>query len=213
MKRFLLENGSRHPYNDILITRNRMHVQWLMLFTSPRPPNGLIDRHPIVVPTTTFDADTVQHLLLTKQALPVPNVVSKVIDCMEDWGKEYDLEWYNEVVNLIAYLLSNQTVLTQEELFYDLLEFKINALIYEYIGLNEHVTATRIFDLWKDKFHYDFCYNGVRDFKQAAVASFATVMIQVNAYLQVQTLLQNTPVAATAPVPVSPVSIPSRVTE
>jgi len=197
LKAFLLENGNSYPCNDILTARNAIHARWLIVESGSYGfVNHAGDRPAIALPSTTFSAATVLHLLVTKQALPVPNVVANVLDYMECWGKEHDSEWHDEAVTWIAYLLKNKIHCTEEELFYDLIEFKIKGLIYECIGLNEHLAATRIFDLWKEQLNYNCCYSGVRDFKQAATNSFTAVMVQVNAYLQVQSSLtrgQSTP--------------------
>lgn len=93
-----------------------------------------------------------------------------------------------------------------------MIEFKVKALIYEYIGLNEHATATQIYDLWEQQFRSNYQYSGVRDFKLAATNSFSTVMIQVQAYLQVQLALSTDNVTIEVPTPVSPASSTGSVT-
>lgn len=212
---FLLQHGGNYPYNDRLVTRNRIYSKWLLVETASFGCITCIDnangsRRNVAIPSTTFNDQTVQHLILTKQALPAPNVVSEVLDYMASWGHEYDSEWHAEVVHWISYLLNNSIQCTQEELFFDLIEFKVKSLIYEYIGINEHLTATQIYDLWEQQFRSNYYYSGVRDFKVAATQSFTTVMIQVQAYLTVQSTLYNN--AHSVPTPVSPESSTRSVT-
>jgi len=90
---FLLQNGNNYPYNDCLATRNRIYSKWLLVESGSFGCfNADRTKRTVALSATTFNAPTVQHLILTKQALPVPNIVSEVLDYMEIWGNEYDSE-------------------------------------------------------------------------------------------------------------------------
>jgi len=56
---------------------------------------------PIVVPAGAFRKDTVQHLILTGQVVPVPPTVALALDCMESHGKRASLKWCERVKHFV----------------------------------------------------------------------------------------------------------------
>ena len=119
-KYFLEEHGKVYPYRDVMKTRNRMHVSWLMIKGRYTGYVGSVEgviMEPTTwkpVPSSAFSNDTVTYLIITKQALPAPPVVGEVLEVMECWGKSYDLVWYNRVIGYLGYLLSNGFQLSNE---------------------------------------------------------------------------------------------------
>ena len=97
---FLARYASKYQYSEVLITRRKFHVKWLTtnkptkMFEIPRqtPTHSAI-------PSSTLQDDTVQYMIITKEVLPAPPVMSKVLDWMECSGQKLDQLWYHKVVN------------------------------------------------------------------------------------------------------------------
>ena len=69
---FVQENGTRYPYNDVFMTRRSFRVKWLLLESQKKQVDRFNKRQWEAIPSSAFDNDTVMHLVVSKQALPVP---------------------------------------------------------------------------------------------------------------------------------------------
>ena len=111
-----------------------MHVSWLLMRRSRYTGHtGKVDNvrmEPTVwctVPTNAFECNTVTHLIITKQALPVPHDMSDIVEVMESWGS-VDVEWYNRVVDYLGYLCSNGFHLSREDLAHHSIELRVDLM-------------------------------------------------------------------------------------
>ena len=160
-KHFLCENGSLYPYRDVLKTRNRVHVSWLLM--ERKKHTGYLGRVNGIameattwrcIPSNAFENDTVTYLIMTKQALPVPQDIGAIIEVMECWGKALDSEWYNRVVDYLGYLCWNGFELPREELVHHTIEFRVHLIARRRPGVPYTIVMDRFDAFFRTSYKY-----------------------------------------------------------
>ena len=196
---FLQEHGRIYPYRDCLKTRRRMHVKWLLM-EKRQPTVGGEDTKWTILHSNTFDNDTVTHLIVSMQALPVPPTVSEVLDGIQSWGKSLDPEWCNCATDYMGYLCWNGFELQSEDIFFHLIKMRIDLMLQRHAS---DLPFASIMEDWECYYKWSFHYKG-RVFADLCLSSFEYVK-SILEELDNLIRLMNTPVV----VPVTPPSIVS----
>jgi len=122
---FVKENAAVYPCSDVKSTRNGYHCKWLLLQSNA---GGQIDRR-IPLHTSTIDSATLQHLIVTKQAYPLPPDMEDVLEAMVVWGKRTDEEWYQHVLTTFSTLMEMGNQKTRKQLFQQCVEVRVFDII------------------------------------------------------------------------------------
>ena len=208
LKLFLREHGRVYPYRDVMKTRKRVHVNWLM--AERKQHTGHIGRVGAIqmeattwriLPTNAFHNDTVTHLVVTQQALPVPAHIGEVIEVMESFGRSFDVEWYNRVIDYMGYLLSNGFELSREDIIHHSIELRVDLMVRRHRGdLPFNIVMDDFDGHFKRTYHYGstkrfmpLCMLMI-DYVDARIAQFDTVN-------SVMSLVNSDPVAPVTPPP------------
>lgn len=160
---FLLENSRVYPYRDIPTTRNRMYVSWMLMKRYEHTGSiGRIAGVPVeamrwvAIPSNAFDIDTVTHLYISKQALPVPSTMGEIVDALECWGKALDIQWYNRSMRYLGYLLSNGFQLNRETMVNYIVQLRVLLMIDAHAADLPYDT---ILDEFADFFPQEYCHS------------------------------------------------------
>lgn len=165
---FLQENGSVYPYRDILKTRKSMHVSWLIIKRQGRCGTKWCS-----IPSKMLKKCTVTHLIISKEALPIPSDISEILDVMECWGKGYDLQWHNLAIDYVGYLCSNGFELNRESIVHHVIEIGMRVVVQrrQRRGSN-HLPFNMAMEEWEAFFDEQYKYGKSRRFIDLARASF-----------------------------------------
>lgn len=169
MDKFLQENGSSFPYNRLKSTRRRFIVKYLIL-QSVAGNNSM--PHYYVVPSSSFNADTVQSLLFTKQALPCVEEWNSMVETMVMWGRSVSESWYQSVISFVAYHLRVGFTERVENVYHDCIQFRLTEMVFK-AGLHVN-TELAIFGRAIDHYHHMY-HHQTRSFKWLAMKSFQFV--------------------------------------
>ena len=115
------------------------------------------------VRSSLFDSNTVTHLIITKQALPVPKEMSMILDLMEYWGREIDSEWYYRVIDYCAFVALEKHNLSYENLLHHCLEFKVDLMLVASVGYLPYDATQHFLEEWATFYHGIFLYGSSRD--------------------------------------------------
>ena len=132
-KRFYNSVKDQFPYNDVRVSRNRFDVKWVLMTCKTDP--GILFHHGKLYPLlcSTVEADIVQHLIISKQALPLPHDFCLLMDCMFYWGRSLHGPWYNKTLELINFYLQTsdlkRTNFTATDLYCDVIQMRVQQII------------------------------------------------------------------------------------
>ena len=160
---FLQRNGNKFPYNQVRKTRSTIYVKWLVLAAGESF---------VTLPSISINKATLNHLVMTQQAWPLPADMSKIIDYMEGQGRAEDVVWYHNVVDWIAFICREGIKRDRIGLLYDCVALRVRRLIEQHMGSTTTEPAKRILTHWREYFFSQY-ENGSRDFvtlKRASVA-------------------------------------------
>jgi len=116
---------------------------------------------PIVVPAGAFRKDTVQHLILTGQVVPVPPTVALVLDYMESHGKRVSLKWCERVKYFIWRRLVTGNYIQDLYLIIHCLKYHVTeVLANSVLRCDVQFLAT---ESWVDAVIEQYEYKGNRD--------------------------------------------------
>lgn len=186
-------SGSKYPYTDILTTRRSYHVKWLIV-------SWFKDRNrQRPIPSSAFTKETVNYLICTKQALPVPSCFDNIIEYVELWGVKHHSElWYTQCIEWIAFLLKEGIRKSHLKACYECIEFRVRNLAHQHAGLCGGQLTETAMDKWVD-YYLDLVNSGETDFVMMLIGSCNFMHQTVESLLQSQS-------NQVAPVPVTPVS-------
>jgi len=163
-KRFVQDNSYAWPYCDVRVTRNNYSPSVVMLM-SYQP-----ERKPSIVAATAFKKDTLQHLIITCQVMPVPPSVTTILEYMECHGKTVSFSWYDRVVEHIWRQLVFGNQVKHEYLIVHCLRYRVsNLLCRSVLRRDEQLLVT---DSWIDSVMHEYEYRGNRDFSSLATYTF-----------------------------------------
>jgi len=141
------------PYEDIKVTRNHFHPKWILLTERAKTPGA---GNPISQPmsATVLEQDTLDYLIVSEEAIPLPDSICAVLDYMDVFGKKKYYQWYQEVVEAIADLIRKRCALPQWHLYLTFIHLLVDHLLDSIdsipVHVNEHISYT-----WKDEIVVD----------------------------------------------------------
>ena len=130
--------GAEYPYCELKKTRNRYYIKWVILCGSkssiPR------QRTPLeAVLSSSFDKDTLQHLLLSKQAMPLTPSMSDIMDWMSSWGRSKSNTWYEDVVELFMFYCQEKIPVSDKRLVEDVISLKVKEQCHRAFAVGETI--------------------------------------------------------------------------
>ena len=163
---FLRRNGSKFPYNQIRKTCSSIYVKWLVLAAGGQSF--------VTLPSISIDRPTLNHLVMTQQAWPLPAEMGEIVDYMECWGRSEDSVWYHNVVDWIAFICSEGIKRDHLGLLYDCVALRVRRLIEQHMGTRMTQRTRRLFQQWREYFFSQY-ENGSTKFVTLKRASIAFV--------------------------------------
>ena len=151
--------GSDFPYCQLKKTRTQFYDVKYVIITSkgnvtvPRKETPLA-----VVLSSSFDKETLRHLLLSKQAVPLSPAMEKVMDWMYCWGRSKSRRWYDETIELFSFYCHEKIPICERELFFEVIAIKIRQDIHDSY-VHTDLIGWMTYNEWVDyfNFYYDNC--------------------------------------------------------
>jgi hypothetical protein len=172
-KEFYERHKYMFPYNEVCVTHCSIYSKWLLVEFKSQAGIMFYTGRLFVMLSQTMEQEIVQHLIYTRKALPLPEDLSTVMDCMYFWGRTISFQWYQyrKMLELCNFYLRygdiERTTFRTTDLYHDVICIRVLQCIYmSFAGGN----AT-IYDAWSE--HYSERINsGETDFFMLAVSSF-----------------------------------------
>lgn len=108
---FLIDNGHSYPYGRLQSTRSSFFCKWVMM---KGHVTGVTEYFPLLA--NSFSNGVLLEMIITGRAKPFPPELSEIMDHMHWWGKNHDLEWYNQVVEMMDETLNKEEEVERSEL-------------------------------------------------------------------------------------------------
>ena len=176
--------GGDYPYCELKKTRSMYYFKYLILY-SPNKGNEIPRRRTVydVVLASSFDKETLQHLLVSKKGTPLTPSMTSVMDWMYCWGRHKSLAWFEDTVELFAFYCHEKIRVGDKELLREVVALKIKQQCH--VAFNGTVLlGWSTYNEWSDWFDYQFDYvtedffdlartsiNHANDLIQAAIAA------------------------------------------
>jgi hypothetical protein len=148
MKSFMDKGNFIYPFNEIRKTRSTMECKWVILSSEVEETAQTV-YHTVLC--ASLPEDTLQDLMISQHAVPLPSDLSYCMDNMHDWGQDMDMEWYCGVVQMLASTAQDGFCVNKKGIVRDSLEIKVMALIHLYYGVGSP-TAYLLMHGWADLF-------------------------------------------------------------
>jgi len=98
--------------------------------------------HRFSLHTSTIDSPTLQHLIVTKQAYPLPPEMEDVLDVMGVWGRKINEAWYQRVLFIFAGSMETKIPKTRKQLYKECIEIRILDMIMSRMLLHPRIAQT-----------------------------------------------------------------------
>jgi fructose-1,6-bisphosphatase len=119
--------------------------------------------------SSSFPEDILQQLIMRQKALPLTPDMDNIMDDMEVWGRSVHYDWYCDVVEWLAHILTNGVAVGRKQIIKDCIEYRLKHVVYKHYGINSPV-AGLLFDEWAE--YYDNAYVGTyKQFRHYTVES------------------------------------------
>lgn len=92
------------PYNQVRVTRNSIHSKWLLMGCK-HPGIMFYTGRLFATLSETMDKATVDCLIVSRKAVPLPDDFCTVMDSMYFWGRCISFQWYRKTLELLNYFL------------------------------------------------------------------------------------------------------------
>ena len=142
-----LDGNMLYPYNEIRKTRNTMDCKWVLMHCD----HGDTVHHPVVCKSFQEVPETLQKLMITKHALPLTPALTHCMDSMVKWGSRMDFDWHCDVVELIAFTITDGMPVDKKQIVSDCIETKMAGLVHQFCSANS-ANACLLMHEWKDFF-------------------------------------------------------------
>jgi hypothetical protein len=126
---FLMANAAVFPYSKLRPTRSSFFCKWVMLQGTDR---GSTEYLPVLA--NSLPNGVICELISSGRAKPFTPELSDIMDAMYWWGKNKNVEWYEEVVVMLDEALDAEY--DRKELFRALILGQVKVSIHEYFGVN-----------------------------------------------------------------------------
>ena len=175
--KFLIDNPV-YPYTKLRPTRNSFFCEWVVLSATGSGIMGTqTDTFP--VPASCFSARALQQLIMEEKALPLPPIMSEIMDGMFVWGQSKSYAWFVEVVELLTDAMIARLDEDRKHLMLVCISPAVKAEIAR--NTNNDVVADLLWIEWVQFFNTE--YDDKESFYCLAVSSYAHVswaIAQVN---------------------------------
>ena len=165
-----LDGNLIYPYNELVKTRDTMYCKWVIMQSERANPNlGAVETVYHKVLCKAFTPDTVQKLMITKHALPLPPDLSYCMDEMDAWGADMDKPWYCDVVGMLAFTVEDGIPVNRKGIVLDSIDIKMRMMVYTYFAPPSN-TAHMLMEDWIDWFYVKWDTD-TQSFKQLYIDS------------------------------------------
>ena len=167
------------PYNQLRVTRNRFHVKWLLMTCDTDP--GILFHHGRLYPLLckSMKSQVVQHLIITEQAMPLPQSFSLLMDSMYYWGRSLSGTWFNKTLELINFYLLNSELdaatPAATDLYCDVIQMRVVQMLHTHFR-NGH---SGIAEAWLQHYN-EQVLRGNNQFFSLAVSSIQFTKYKIN---------------------------------
>ena len=171
-----------YPYNEIRTTRQGFLTSWLLVrIHQGEQPRFRPRRRKQAIHTSSLDKDTVTHLIVSGQALPVPQDYCDVLDVLDWWGRRISQSWYESVVEMMYCDLYNGQKVDRGCLFKNCISFHMNDMADDAVGLDR----SWIILCWHNFFDHTYMYD-TKDFFFVPFGPFITQKRRFNMTMSLQ---------------------------
>ena len=145
--------GSDYPYCALKKTRSQYYVKYMIMMSKGESLPGR--QTPLtVVLTSAFDKETLQHLLLSKQGIPLCPAMDKIMDWMYAWGKSKSRMWYDETIELFSFYFHEKIRLSERELMFEVIAIKVRQDIHLRVAVHTDMIGWTTYNEWVDFFNF-----------------------------------------------------------
>ena len=130
--------------------------------------------HTVAIPSSAFDSDAVQSLIVLKEVCPVPPGMEDIVNCMCCWGRQKDSTWHNHVLDWLYFLLSHGFDFSDKSVVRDCLEYRMRIKIREELGQVHGSTAIYVIGQWYNWYGHEHDFV-TKDFYDLAIGSAAFI--------------------------------------
>ena len=144
---FVAAKGKAYPYNKLRITRRNYHAKWILCKEKldRKVMRSIAEGGVKAIHTTALDKDTVRHLIVSEKAMPLPQPMEHIMDCMYLWGRNQNYVWYHSVLDWFYWLLKEQLDFPYQKLASDTIEHRMHNVIRAQLGETDWV----LIDEWR----------------------------------------------------------------
>jgi hypothetical protein len=135
-----------------------------------------------------MDKEIVQRMIVSRRAIPLPDIFCHVMDSMYHWGRCINAKWYMKTLELFKFYLFHHDIdfhrrcLVKRFLYREVIRIRMNEILLSSSFQVCHYTVLRNWSRHYNE-HVD---NGETDFYLLAVSSIEFVRNEMNAIRRLQ---------------------------
>ena len=194
---FMSEWGGDYPYCELKKTRSQFYAKYAVICSKSKSNVPRRGTSFDVVTTSSFDKETLRHLFLSKQAIPLTPTMAEIMDWMYCWGRNKSDSWYERTLEWFMFLCTEKISVSKRELIFDTIAIKVREDIHCYF-VTTQMTGWLTYNEWVDWFNFQY-ENITEDFFELSYKSIGYVQSRCEALVEATTA----PTNATPEVPVS----------
>ena len=166
-----LSSKRDYPYSHLTMTRSSFYCKWVMLRANYMRMEGVRDvgTECNIVLANSFSVSTLEQLIMTKEARPLPLEMSRIMDDMYVWGRNRSYNWYSGVMDLMHAWLYRAMDVPNKLMVRSCLALEIKSLIYTNFAVYSNVAIT-LYNNWHTWFDNDY-KSAPEDFHALAISS------------------------------------------
>jgi len=165
-QKFVQDHAERWPWSEIRLTRTSYSPEWTMMLSFKG--NDVL---PQIVRAACFYKDTLQHLVVTLQALPVPPKASEVLSYMEHKGKKVSVDWCNEVVMFVFRQMNNGHPVANCALVLHCLKCRVKEMLSDALAATPDAQVA-LLNHWVENAVHQHIFRGNRNIDSLGACSF-----------------------------------------
>lgn len=104
-KAFYDSHKDEFPYNQVRCTRHSIYSKWLLVETRSASGIRFYRGRLFAMLSNLMDKKTVQRMIVSRRALPLPDSFCSVMDSMYHWGRCVSPQWYQKTLELLKHYL------------------------------------------------------------------------------------------------------------
>ena len=123
-------NINVYPMNEIIKTRNMMECKWVLLYS-----DELGDTAYHCVLCSSMKLNCLQEMMISGHALPMPKPLEYCLEETMRWGKDYDLEYYQQVLQMLAFTAQDNIPVNTKGIVSDAVDILVRIEVFEFYGI------------------------------------------------------------------------------